>query len=615
MVTEGLPAHWLRALTMSADDDPSVNLSSSDFSFFFGSLNPNPSSQNSNVATAAGTAAGTLGTSVDGPATGSGTDQTLMACGSLILPDSDPLALYGSTSNTAATFDDLFNIDHLGPLQTTNPNNLVSERPCAPSINDPLNSQKCQSSQTDPNYPQQRITHHCQEHPTPFQASYGGIQTSVPVALAHKTGKIANFHFEDHSVKVEVAVPNLTKKSQDSKINFKTSSVVKQKRKAPAMKSNPINTSAPSGRAFKMPSDDFMLDQLDDLEKIAFQKLCSKSTKWTKHELLVYVTTMKMTFGNNIEDTDPTTEMLAFERIIKLLLDDPLSTKKRCDILTYRSNWKRRYRPILLWLKDGGSEKPRKPTIDSKSGRSGKTAGASRSHASKQKINTLWKMISTMHNQNIRIKPLATPTGLGMGLKLRTPMDLTRAVGYSDSISDTYQEGRVLREHTVNNEVRRVCESLQKNEHGDENITSVDFSHTYLSSQAIQLIGTCLEKNQYLRQLHLPAFQYRDNVVTHFFECLSHNRSLSALSIKGHVSLHTINMLIDLLRKSPGLTWIDLEWGDVDGKDLAAINDLLEPNARGRLWKTVHGEIPHYALVQLELRREMMQTSKFIKKQ
>lgn len=203
----------------------------------------------------------------------------------------------------------------------------------------------------------------------------------MPVALAHKTGKIANFHIEDHSVKMKVAVPNRTKKSQDSKSNFKTSAVVKQEREAPAMQFNPINSSAPSGRTFEVPSDDFMLDQLDDLEKIAFEKLCSKSTKWTKHELLVYVTTMKLTFGDNIEDTDSTTEMLAFERIIKLLLGDPLSTKKRCDILTYRSNWKRRYRPILMWLRDGGSERPRKPTICSKSGRSGKTAGASRSQA------------------------------------------------------------------------------------------------------------------------------------------------------------------------------------------------------------------------------------------
>lgn len=108
-----------------------------------------------------------------------------------------------------------------------------------------------------------------------------------------------------------------------------------------------VATNPPSAHS----ADDLYSD-LTDHEREGLRQLSKKSTRWSPHELYVYVSTLKK-YGDT---------KVGIDQVAARLKADPMSDKSRTQILSYHSNWNRRYSPILEWLKtySPSSHHPRK---------------------------------------------------------------------------------------------------------------------------------------------------------------------------------------------------------------------------------------------------------------
>ena len=109
-------------------------------------------------------------------------------------------------------------------------------------------------------------------------------------------------------------------------------------------------------------------------------------------------------------------------------------------------------------------------------------------------------------------------------------------------------------------------------------------------------LASSLRLNVHLRELYLIGSGIKRDGMQVLTDSLRHNRTLSYLNLgENAMDVATVGLLVGLLKESPAINSLYLDWGVINNDVKQQIRGLLDPANREQLWLEKEGKVPERA--------------------
>lgn len=137
---------------------------------------------------------------------------------------------------------------------------------------------------------------------------------------------------------------------------------------------------------------------------------------------------------------------------------------------------------------------------------------------------------------------------------------------------------------------------VMNNGEGDSNVVSLNLGGQFICTNGFKLLASSLKHNIHLRELFIYNTDIKLEGMQALVAGLDSNLSLSCLNLgENTMCAETMKCLLGLLKRSPAIKNLYLDWGVTNGDVKKEIRRLLAPEAREKLWIKLYGAVPEHA--------------------